>query len=785
MSELAGWLGSLDKPALARVIESRADVLVSPHPDSLDELADRLTDPYSMAAALLALPAPAVQVVEVMVVLGERTTRHDLAAMLDVPAQDEHLTQVLGLLSDLALVWPGGGNLCLAPLRQMWPDALHLGPPAADLLARCAMYELRRMADALGVPGGRRKQDVIAAVAGRLADGDSVRTLAATAPAATRRVLDRATWHGPYIRSAGILLVSAPSAPERWALDRGLLVNGDDWGQPMMPREVALALRGEDYHPPFEPLPPALPTSAVPVESVEYRSAEAAANVVTRVEGLLDACSHRPAATLKAGGVGTRELNRLARTLDDTADHVRLWLELASAAGLIETTDAGAVPTPAYDAWSTAQPPQRLATLLAGWTTIACAVLYPPPPDEPPRPALTWPADGQLAAGVRGALLATAGSFPEGDGADVEDIVEHCAWRCPLIAGQVDDYPALARALWKELELLGLVVDGAGSNLGRALAGGDTALAAAERLLPAAQATAILQADLTAVVTGAPAVRLTAVLDLAADRESRGTASTWRFSPQSVRRALDAGHTADDLIAALRSAATTSTVPQPLEYLIADVARRHGAIGVRDVASIVCCDDEALLAEVLHARKLAHLGLTALAPTVLGSARPAADTLAALRSAGYSPTGRRPDGTPVLEPVARHRTGSAGSPDRRAGTANPPAGDTAPDPAALAAALLAAGPGTSAGRSAAFTRIRDAAPHLNAAETRLLAHAVDHGTPVYIDYVNAQGNPSSRVIEAATLAGDMLHGWCRLREDERMFTLRRIQHVSPVIAARA
>jgi hypothetical protein len=96
-------------------------------------------------------------------------------------------------------------------------------------------------------------------------------------------------------------------------------------------------------------------------------------------------------------------------------------------------------------------------------------------------------------------------------------------------------------------------------------------------------------------------------------------------------------------------------VPQPLSYLIGDVARRHGQVLVRPVACCIRSDDTALLAEIARARSLAKLHLTELAATVLASAAPAAETLAALRAAGYVPASENPDGSRALELAPKHR----------------------------------------------------------------------------------------------------------------------------------
>ena len=177
----------------------------------------------------------------------------------------------------------------------------------------------------------------------------------------------------------------------------------------------------------------------------------------------------------------------------------------------------------------------------------------------------------------------------------------------------------------------------------------------AARLIPAAQRTVLLQSDLTAVATGAPAATLAAFLDLAADRESRGGGHTWRFSEASVRRAFDAGSSADELLAALHEAATGGRVPQPLQYLVTDLARRHGAVRVRPVGCVLRSEDPTLLAELPRVKSLARLGLTELAPTVYASALPVGETLAALRAAGYAPAGEHADGTIAFDRVTKHR----------------------------------------------------------------------------------------------------------------------------------
>src|SRR5262249_28121384 len=101
--------------------------------------------------------------------------------------------------------------------------------------------------------------------------------------------------------------------------------------------------------------------------------------------------------------------------------------------------------------------------------------------------------------------------------------------------------------------------------------------------------------------------------DTVADREASGTASVWRFAPGTVRRALDAGRTADDIVTELGAIAVDG-LPQALSYLIHDTARGHGRVRIAPAACVIHGEEPALLTELAAHRKLAALGLWHLAP---------------------------------------------------------------------------------------------------------------------------------------------------------------------------
>jgi hypothetical protein len=860
---LTQWLGSRTPGQVASILATRPDAVAPPVPCQLGELAERLEIFSSVAEAVQRLPAPAVQVVEVLQLLGPGAGEPaGLAAWLGCEPGDPELAGALELLTGQALAWPDGDRWRMAePLYSAFRHPLGLGPPAAALLARHPVEQLRPIARTLGVPSHGRKQELVARIATELSDPERVRALVATADARTRARLERLAVEGPP-SDEGWYGYYEPDPALRWAAQRGLVLP-DTWGVVQVPREVAMALRGRGWHAPFTPRLPVPGLVAVDPDSVDHEAAAAAGAAVEQVTALLEAAGADPVTLLKAGGVGVKVLRRLARALGTAEDATRLWLELAFEAELLaavrEDGVARLLPTHGYDRWAAAEPGERLAALLPAWVDLPAGPLLEPHPGDPaakPPPALVREHEGRMAAAVRRRLVRLAAELPAGQGVDPgrragyppPGLPEAVCWLAPLTLAR-QDADRLVAAAWREAELVGVVAHGALTSVGRSLVDGTrgsgpdrrsarpaagrgtpsgpppAVVAACRALLPGAVNEAIFQADLTALVPGTPTRELAELLDAAADRESGGGAVTWRFEPGSVRRAMDAGHDPDALRAALLSRAATGTLPQPLRYLIADVARRHGAVRVRDVACVLRAEDPALVAEIAGARALRPLGLSVISPSVLGSASPAADTLAALRAAGYAPVQESPDGTPRLERVERRRAAAR----RRPAPAGPAA---AVDPVALATALLAVpppavpppavpppavpppavpppavpAPATPAQRRTAGRARHDPAPtvpehappdrgparsgrlseqlaglagHLAPGELRLLAHAIEARHPVTIAYTSAQGTRTTRVIDDVELEGAHLIAWCQLRDDERMFAVGRIEAVAP------
>ncbi len=630
---------------------------------SLTEVARRLRDPGVAREVIVTMPKPLLQVCEALAALGPEPVGHDaLAAFLARDPADVELTEALTQLSRVGVVVAEEDELVApAPLRVIFRRPLKLGPPAADLYGRLAPAELLAVAERLGLPTAHRSpRKVLAALVAFARDAERVRDLAASAPGRTSAVL-RSYADGGRTGDLG-------DADAYWGLEHGLLVRVPGWDAGVeMPAEICLALRGPGYVAPFDPNPPVVAAYPAPSGFVERDSAAALASAVEGLRAVVDECGRQPLALLRTGGVGVRELRRLAKRVGRDEQEVRLWVEIAEGLAALSSDDAETIcVTDYYESFRRLPPAQQADLVVHGWLHAPTLPTWRPA-DGRQEPALLRYGAEALLSQIRMTVLEVAGQvLTDVDGrplalpdtpAGMAAFVAAVAWYAPVLAADLAD--GILASIWTEAAVLGLVAQGAPTRLGLAAvryAEDECPIRTVTSALvgPATEA-GIFQADLTVLVPGFASAALCDLLDSAADRESRGIASTWRFSENSVRRALDAGATADGLAESLAEAARPGSLPQPLRYLIQDVARRHGALRVRQAGCVISSADETLLAEVLANTRLRALGLWQPASAVLVSGRGVAETLAHLRAAGYAPVEQGPGGGLVLERLEVHR----------------------------------------------------------------------------------------------------------------------------------
>ena len=605
-----------------------------------------------------------------------------VAAHLPLPA--EQVTEALEHLGRLALVIEGRP---LAALEAAFgPHPFGLGPWAAEpLSAEQLPPTLEELSEDAAGGGGK---PVI--------------------PAASVEMLQALTWGPPAgtLRAGGTAPGAAPLIERGW-LERSSDAHGRT--RFILPRQVALALRGGRLT--REPLtaPEADDLETVGADVVASEASFHAEEAVRLVAALLEEWGREGGTIRRTGGVSARALARTADALGLEADAAARIIEIAASAGLLGLDDDGATWVPSSQAagWLTDSLPQRWAPLALAWSGSARTPWLTGTRDDDGtlRAVLSPDLEAGWAARLRARVLALLGDLPPGTSATPAFVRAALTWQSPrrtIPGGAIS-------AVLAEAETLGITGGGALTEAGRILArraaasldeqdpglsgvpggptdpgdagraedagGGahaeplsdDEALTALEAALaadlPAAVEMILVQSDLTAIVPGRPAPELAALLERTSVVESRGGALTVRFTPESVRGALDVGYRAEEITQEI-GRYSPAPLPDSLSVLIQDAARHHGAVRVRAVSALLRVGDEATAAGLLAEPRLRDLGLDQVAPGILVATASAGQVLRELRATGLAPVTEDASGHLVVGPATAQQARRAPEPTR-------------------------------------------------------------------------------------------------------------------------
>lgn len=688
MRSFSDALRSLDTGQLGDLLAARDDLRFPP-PADLGELIARATTSASVHRALDGLDRFQLDCCEALAALPDPTTTADLARLLDTPA--EPVTAALARLRELALVWGAG-------------DELHL--------VRAARQAFEPY------PGG------LAAPSPRPLTAAAITSATADLPPAAAAVLDRLAWGPPTgaVRNAD-RPINRPATPVEHLLTRGLLrPAGPD--TVLLPREVALAWRGGFRRTPGHTPPAPLPAGERPARVVAQAAVGAAFEFCHDVEAVVDAVERRAPALLRAGGIGVRDLTLIARDLGLDPARANFALELAYATDLVATAPPVVRVTVEFDRWLALPVAERVTVLLRCW--LQHPRWYAAARAEGGH-ALGEEADARWAPEARAAVLAR---LPVGSAPEPAALAALADWDRPGLA-RVIGTPELVAAVLTEAAWLGLTALDQVSGLLPVATGADLPQELAA-LFPEPVAELLLQADLTAVAPGPLAHQVAAELRLLADQESRGGGGVYRFTAESVRRAFDAGWDSEQVLDWLARHATTA-VPQPLAYLIGDVARRHGTVRVGAARAYVRIDDPVRMGAVLAHPEAAALGVRQVGPQTLIADADPDEVVQLLRAVGLAPAAEDAQGAMLTAPPRARAAGPRHSAR--------PAG---PDARSLAGRLLS-------GAAAARERGMRTEQTLE-----VLRDALSSRTPVEVDYVAADGTRMSRTLLPLDLGSGMV-----------------------------
>ena len=739
---LADDLRRRSDDALTALLLARPD-LARPAPADLVALAARATTRTSVGRALERLDRGLLQAIEAVLVAADAAPEG--AASVETIAQllDADPSEALDRLWDLALVWWSSAGP--RPVRAM---AEVLGPHPGGLGIRAAEVAPEYAASA--PPSAAQLPAVLA-----------------DAPAAARAILDSLTW-GPPI--GAVPPSGATHDGAAWLVERGLCAPSGI-GHVTLVREVALALRGGRIHRETLLAAPDLDSCCVDPAVADRVAGASARDVLGHLDQLGELWTDTPPRVLRSGALGVRDLAGLGRALELEPAQAAWLAELALAAGLV-ADDHELTPTftatPDFDVWRSRSAGARWAAVAQAWLdSPRAAYLVGTSPIGGPAvaalgPEVRWPP----MRGIRADVLAELADLPPGTAPTPESTAQRLSWRRPLADRQT--LGEATAAVFREADWLGACSLGALTTLGRGLARGATAAELtqlAEATLPPSVDHVLLQADLTAIAPGPLDGALGRFMRLVSDVESRGGATVLRLSAESVRRALDTGWTADEVLDTLRESSRTP-VPQPLDYLVRDVARRHGQTRVGGATAYIRSDDEAVLAALLGDRALNKAVLRRIAPTVLVSQSDPATLVELLRAGGYSPARESFDGTVVVQrPAARRARPSQGR-----GIPEPTISQVDETFARSVVTALRTAPERPVPGQSAPAQLSGSTQET----TALVRQAVTDSLALWIGYADSNGRTARHLVRPVRIEGGRVYAVSGESDAEQVYLMHRI-----------
>ena len=714
VNSFADELRARSDDAIAHLFTVRPDLL-SPVPTDLSALSARANSTPSLMRALESLNKFQLEVLTSACTLTQPFSKSELLS-ISVPEAGEELLRLWAA----ALVYKDGTKFRLPG---------NLGQLIGDEPAGLGPKSLKKI------------------------DFKSLKDL----PSDSAAVLDRLTWGPPRGQVGNI---KAPGKAIGWLLEHDYLAVMDS-KTVVLPREVGMHLRGGKVFKEYSPQANSFVGTARKQKSIDRAAIANISNFLRWCEELAHNWSDEPPIALRSGGLGIRDLKRSADHLGIDENCVAFVAEVLYLGGLIVIDpDDQILPTNSFDIWMSRSLEERWSSLVNLWLETSRVSGLAGKAGEKNIAPLGPELDRAGIASMRKITLNILAENLEFDPV-IKNLQEIIAWQMP----QRFNAEYIEWTL-REAEWLGLTGQGALSEFGIAFLNGSDDLGV-ERALPKPVDHILIQADNSAIAPGPLTVELANMIGTIADIESRGGASVYRFSESSIRRGLDHGQTGEQIKDFLKKTSKTP-VPQPLEYLINDVAKRHGRLRVGMAQTYIRCEDEGLLTQILHDKKLESLRFRKLAPQVLVCDFEAGDVIATLREANYLPAAENASGILISAPAIR-RAKSRPKPPRVISETS------APSEIVIKAAVRT----LRTGEKASSHKPREV-PRTTANETLDLLHQyIEEQASLTIGYADTNGGVSNRLIDPISISLGTLIARDHATGEMQSFRIPRITGVSP------
>lgn len=698
---------------LAFLFQYRPD-LVTPVPNDFSSLSARASSTPSLVRTLDSLNLWHYQIIEAACVLPEPFKRSELIAVTS-----EESAFALEYLWQLGLLYKEGNNYRTPTnLKILFGDE----------------------------PAGLGPQSLTKVDFSKLKD----------VPKASSDVLAKLTWGPP---RGAITNIKKPGNAIGWLLENNILVALDSHTV-ALPRELGIKLRGGKIH--KELITKAVDLTGKKIEQKQIDLA-AIANISTILrwcEELLHNLSDEPPTALRTGGIGVRDLKRIAEHLGVDEVCAGFVAELCYLGGLVVIDpDDQILPTSAFDIWLTKPAEERWYSLAVLWLdTSRVSGLIGKVTDKniaPLGPELDRAGVSLIRRTTLKVLAENLRIAP--DTSSLQEIVK---WWNPQRAN--NDFVE-----WnlREAEWLGITGQGALSTFGNNLLTSQELLGV-EDALPKPVDHILIQADNSAVAPGPLTAELSAQMGTIADIESRGGATVYRFSEASIRRGLDHGKTGEQIKTFLTKTSKTP-MPQPLDYLITDVAKRHGKLRVGTTHTYIRCEDEGLIQQILHDKNCEHLRLRKVAAQVLVTDLEHTEVINELREYGYLPAAENASGILLSQPNLR-RAKSRPKPPRIISEF------TSPKESIILAAVKTIRAGE---------RSRKVEPIVSGTSSNetlaLINQYINEKRTLVISYADNNGGVSNRIIEPISISLGTLTARDETTGEQVQFRIPRINGVAP------
>ena len=729
MRSFSDYLRSVDDAAFLTLFTSRPD-LITPVPPDIASLAVRACSAPSLARAIDSLNQWQFQTLEAAGALNEPFSLKSLIALTDKAASN-----ALDHLISIGLIYPSDDGMRLpSQLRDViGNEPAGLGPVS---MAKLKLNELD------------------------------------DAPVDAKKVLERLIW-GPPRGSVGDIKNPGPGVA--WLLERKFLVPLDQ-RTVILPREVGIYLRGGKVHKESFTTAPVLTGAKRDERQVNLAAIANISTVLRWVEELLNFWAEEPADALRAGGLGVRDLKVIANHLGVDESCSAFITELAYLTSLISVdADDRIMPSNKFDIWLMQTPAARWQAIASAWLITSRVSGLVGRAEAKNVAALGPELDRVNAARVRAltlSILRENGSLAP----DTASFIELMKWRAPVRRNS-SLQEELSMWTLREAEWLGITGQGAISKYGVAFLTGED-LDVINNDLPKTVDHILIQSDNTAIAPGPLEHEISQQLAIMAEIESRGGATVYRFSEATIRRALDHGKTGDEIKAFLIKTSKTP-MPQPLEYLIADVSKKHGKLRVGNTSSFIRCEDTSLIAQIMNDKKLEVLVLRRIAPEVVICDHDAADVMRVLRESGYLPAAESANGL-MLMGARANRALTKPRPPRVIGEIEIPSEDL------LNSAIRSIRTGEKSSHKQ--TRLRQVAnealgalPRSTANETMdLVTRFIAEEKSLSIGYADNNGSVTHRIIDPIRVSAGALIARDHATGEVQSFRIPRITGVAPL-----